>query len=1003
MALGWLGLWLGLAMSDAGAATASTESPAASRAEAKSTDGDEPTAGPAEVEQEATPSSPSRAPSEDAQAAVRRAQRALEISERKNGFQHPVTGMRLSNLGQLYAAQGEYAKALPLLERALNITERASGPDHADTGKRLNNLGLLHRKMGQYAKALPLFQRALAIAEKGDGPEDATLSARLNNLALLYSDMGRYSMALPLSQRALAIDEKVNGPDHPNTATRLNNLGLLHRRMGRYGMALPLYQRALAIDEKVNGPDHPQTAKRLNNLALLYADLGQPAQALPLVERAVAISERANGPGHPDTGKWLNNLALLHLDMRQPARALPLFERALAISEKASGPGHPDTGTWLGNLALSYQALGQTGKALPLLERALVISEVANGPDHPDTGQRLSQLGQLRQALGEPARAQALYERALAIAEGADAPALAWRVLGQLMRLHARPQAPSATAREPALAIWYGKRSVNDLQTVRTGLRDLDRSLDTSFVKQYEGTYQTLTNLLIEAGRMAEAEQVLAMLKKAELAELTRSADVMNTRADDTRAEERRASAEQQRLMADGVKEAAELVELNRRLANLDPTEAQRRQDLLKRAQARREALQRFYAGLARDFANEGQRGQERQAATETTRLQAKVALDKSVAVGLHYVMTEERLGIIVATPGGSFGRFSAIGRAELNRLIGALRTAITAHADPRAPAQALWRALIEPVQADLLAAGAKTLVISPTDSLRYLPFAALQDPNGRYLVQDYALSLWAAAVDVKPATSNGAWRVAGLGLTQPKPGFVALPAAGAELRSIVRTGDNPRGMLSGSIQLDEQFGRREFEAALTGSANIVHVASHFDFKPGDESRSVLLLGKGNETLSLGELAVLDFSHVDLLTLSACETAVGGGENENGAEVEGLAAVVLKAQGQAVLASLWKVADASTAELMRVFYAQRVAGGAPVSRAQALRQAQLALLLGTPQAGGAAAAEPIAGQRGATAVGRSDKPLLTPMPTDPTRPWAHPYYWAPFVLSGNWL
>ena len=86
-------------------------------------------------------------------------------------------------------------------------------------------------------------------------------------------------------------------------------------------------------------------------------------------------------------------------------------------------------------------------------------------------------------------------------------------------------------------------------------------------------------------------------------------------------------------------------------------------------------------------------------------------------------------------------------------------------------------------------------------------------------------------------------------------------------------------------------------------------MASHFDFKPGDESRSVLLLGKGNETLSLGELAVLDFSKVDLLTFSACETAVGGGENENGAEVEGLAAVVLKALGQAVLATLWKLAD----------------------------------------------------------------------------------------------
>jgi CHAT domain-containing protein len=128
-------------------------------------------------------------------------------------------------------------------------------------------------------------------------------------------------------------------------------------------------------------------------------------------------------------------------------------------------------------------------------------------------------------------------------------------------------------------------------------------------------------------------------------------------------------------------------------------------------------------------------------------------------------------------------------------------------------------------------------------------------------------------------------------------------------------------------------------------------------------------------------LQVMDFQNVEQLTLSACDTATGGGINENGAEVEGLAAVVLRQRAQAVLATLWKVEDASTAQLMRDFYATRSARS-PLTRAQALRQAQLLMLRGTPAPSTPALgnAEPRTGVN-----------------------WRHPFYWAPFVLSGNWL
>ena len=166
---------------------------------------------------------------------------------------------------------GDYEKALPLYQRALEISEKVLGPQHPDVATTLNNLAGLYESMGDYEKALPLYQRALEIREKVLGPQHPYVATTLNNLALLYQSIGDYEKALPLYQRALDIREKVLGPQHPDVATTLNNLAGLYESMGDYEKALPLYQRALEIYEKVLGPQHPSVATTLNNLAGLYA------------------------------------------------------------------------------------------------------------------------------------------------------------------------------------------------------------------------------------------------------------------------------------------------------------------------------------------------------------------------------------------------------------------------------------------------------------------------------------------------------------------------------------------------------------------------------------------------------------------------------------------------------------------------------------------------------------------------------------------------------------
>jgi CHAT domain-containing protein len=183
---------------------------------------------------------------------------------------------------------------------------------------------------------------------------------------------------------------------------------------------------------------------------------------------------------------------------------------------------------------------------------------------------------------------------------------------------------------------------------------------------------------------------------------------------------------------------------------------------------------------------------------------------------------------------------------------------------------------------------------------------------------------------------------------------------------------------------------------ALRQRYQLVHIASHFKFQPGNETDSFLLLGAQRDNkLTLAEIKRLSFEGVDLLTLSACETALGG-EKANGVEVESLGVLAQRQGAEAVMATLWPVADVSTPLLMRDFYQRReTERGLP--KAEALRRAQLSLLTGTIKSPKDTDQLRIVGRESKSknkVQGSSD--VVT------KGPYSHPYYWAPFILVGNW-
>jgi tetratricopeptide (TPR) repeat protein/CHAT domain-containing protein len=256
---------------------------------------------------------------------------SLRIKEKSLGPNHPDTAFSLNNLAGLYQAQGNYAAAEPLFQRALQICERTLGPDHSRTATELNNLALMYEKQGNLAAAGPLHLRALQIREKSLGPDHPLTSSSLNSVALHYLWQGDYAAAAPLFQRALKIRETALGPDHTDTATVLNNLARLYQDQGDYLAAERLFQRALRIYEKTFGPGHPETARSLHDLAGNYRSQGNDAAAEPLYQRALKIQEEVFGAEHPDVADNLNSLADLYWNRGDSALARSCAGRGFDI------------------------------------------------------------------------------------------------------------------------------------------------------------------------------------------------------------------------------------------------------------------------------------------------------------------------------------------------------------------------------------------------------------------------------------------------------------------------------------------------------------------------------------------------------------------------------------------------------------------------------------------------------------------------------------------------
>lgn len=979
----------------------------------------------------------------DAESAYRQ---SIEIYEKVSGPQHPNTLDSVQLLADLFQRRGKYADAEPLYLRVRDGRKATLGDKHPNYGAILTSIGFLYRTQGAYSQAEPLLKEALEIAKASFGTENSGYANALNNLGSLYWSQGSYERAAEVFQQALEIYAKNSGTDDSWYAQTLANLGAAYNEMGRYVDAEPVLRRALEIYERKLGPNSTQLALTLGNLSATLNNLGDRTEAEKLVRRSVEIYRKAYGEKHIDYARMLSGLAYHSFAQDDLPHAETLYRESLDAYRAAVGEEHPEVASALYYLARTKMHQNRLAEAEQLMRRSHEMQVKAVGEKHADYVETLPDFGSVLLLQNRLDEAEAVFQRGIELTEkeGVITEDCAMRFYNGLGRVaHARGDEVAAEryARQAMEMSFAWSANTMQSQSERRQLALVTTNL------RYFSNYLTIA---LDSGKFADSAYRFAFHRKgnAWMQQRRIRAVVDDPQAAPLFAELRTVASRLAQQAMNAPKPELrevwqkEVEDLTRQKESLEAklaasSEAYRRSQQPITVEDLQAALPADAALV--DFVEYGY-------------------LKKPSAAGLEG-MVEPRFAAFVIRPGRPVELIDLGDVKPTTAAIDRWRGAYGVHRsdadgiDPEgvAAGKQLRQQLWEPLEAQL--ADAKLVLISPDGALGRLPFAALPGRNADdYLLEDWALAVVPVPQAVPellksldaplPADVRNLLLVGGidydadaaLAAATPKKSFGRRVTRGADWK-----GFGPLDGTIGEVAVIQKTYQEFFDAAgLTtlekGAAveeriiseapkhQFLHIATHGFFAPpslrstidsslavgsevgGGGNRSSggvastvadmhpgLLSGlalagcnrpvsadRADGILTAEEVQTLDLRHVRLAVLSACETGLG--EVAGGEGVLGLQRAFQVAGAHSTVTSLWKVDDIQTRALMERFY--RNIWDKELSLADALREAQLWML-----------------REGMQRDARLRPQLGEPAPKAKK---LSPYYWAAFVLSGDW-
>jgi CHAT domain-containing protein len=940
-------------------------------------------------------------------------QRALAIRE-KLAPNSLAVASSLNNLGNVARDRGELNAARDFDQRALAIQEQLA-PDSLDVALSLNNLGIVARSQSDLGAAGRYYQRGLEIREKL-APNSLIVAASLDNLGLVAHDRGDLNSARDYHQRALAIREKL-APNSLDVATSLNNLGNVVVDQGDLSAARDYRQRSLAIREKL-APNSLVVASSLNNLGNVALYQGDLSAARDYQQRALAIRERL-APNSLSVATSLNNLAAVAQIQGDLSRARDYGERALAIQEKFA-PNSLSAAFSLDSLGTVALYQGDLSAARDYHRRSLAIREKL-APNSIDVARSLNNLGTVAHDQGDVKTARDYDERSLAIEERLAPNSLdAAAIMDNLATLSYEEGDVASAAQYGAHAWAIVKAQAAAVtgddarQAFQTQFQSIDSQLvrfqlalghaDDAFVTLEEGRAQALLQALTERGvarRLAPVDR----WQRYELAQ-TASNHAGKTLETAGGAEAKATIA----LEAEIAQQSGPAIiqEKHRDLADREWDTEQARQAYTR---ARVEA-ERLWAEVRHTI--------EVAIPAPSAVADARVVLPQDTILAAFVVGDKESALFVVQRDGPVRAFALSLPLKELTARVDFVRGTVSREAGARGvrvqesdevrvkAARDLYQKLFPLAVREMIGKSTR-VVLSPDGVLWDLPFAALvinEADKPQYLGLEkplvYAQSLTTLAQTIRAAAPTGAAKpkvlVIGnplydnalrqrLTKTQGTPVLtaaarvVAGPRAQGELALLSRDGEIPEPLpyaeeeakqVAALYGVRASVGPEPTEAWFrqrAPDADIIHLATHGYFNPFRAVSSGLRLAVPEQepgpadtdndgALQAWEVFTQLQLHADLVVLSACQTGVGA--RVPGEGLVGLTRAFQVAGAASIVATQWRVADRSTARGMVALHQQLRKG---LAKDEALRLAMRTL-----------AADPRT---------------------------AHPYYWAPFVLVGD--
>ena len=825
---------------------------------------------------------------------VEHLKRSLEIYEEHGLLDKMAKGY--STLGIVREKSSNYPEALKAFTNSLKLQHEIG--ERTGEGGELRRLGrIFYKRLNQYKTAEEYFRKALNIFEK-EGQKQEEIQALLE-IGLVRERVGDFNESLKYYDRAYSLAKDINYSDGitPALLYKANSYWF----QADYQNAFNSVRKALKVAEKQQNKRHQVWA--YNTLGLIYWTLNDLVKAKHNLRKSLDLAEKIHS--RQDIASAYNNLGLIYRQEKKYDKSIDYFKKALVIDEKLKtkwGRGYDHR-----NIGISYIRLGDLEKAGVNIEKAVKLSgEIGNKINEAKS---ILEMGNINLKKGDYKQAEQYFKKTFTLSENINLPEVSWRAL--------KGEGKSYwMSGENEQALKKYKLAVEIVEKLRSAIKL--EEFQNGFIENKQDLYKELILLLLDMGQKEAAFNYSERARARSFIDLLGNHNLVLKNDTDQYFFKKMRAVKQQIYETKGAMIGAKngtLMKIKEHLENLK----NEYKELSIEAKEKDPQLSSFIT-------------------VDPLKLKEVYALLEQDVALIEYMVTEKELIAWVVHKGKVDLARIPIEKKEINRLIKKYRASMQKLLPMDKITRDLYDILIKPVEPFL--DRVKYVGIIPNGALHYLSFASLKNDAG-YFIERHPIFYSPSASVLKYTFERRSKEknVKVLAIGNPDLGNMNydLPLSEMEVNSMKWNFDDIDIKTRGEAK--ESWLRDNI-----GNYGIIHIASHGEFDDVNPLFSALKLVRditadGDKIMSDGDLEVNEMFRLnikaDLVTLSACQTGLG--HITGGDEIIGLNRAFFYAGTHAIISSLWRIDDVSTAVLIKHFYRNYKS----FNKAEALRKAQL--------------------------------------------------------------